>query len=784
MAVDLDFANSGLEKLKGNVVKESFTATTLGNKYLAVQQQDLLGNAQQTFFANSFDLKVGGNGKLQTAEGFVLTGYQLNNLGQVQVNDPNVATNGVTVRSAELVEKDGQFINKEVGLDQTLRKVSGDTWQWTVKRGNETLVDQSVEIKFFADGKLATIDGSVNFAKSATLNWGVHGTTTQSFDLEKVFTDDKARDTKAIQVNWFDGKSTASKTILPNLQLNANQAVANADFFSNVTTQNIKNLDKAIRIFSYNDPTSAPVSTTQTLTRVSGDNWQLTIKNGATTLLDKNYDLTFNPDGSLATINGVAATTSNETLNWGAPGTTNENIDIAGIFANSNEKTDVALTQTLTRVSGNTWEWQVKKGSEILNTQNVDLEFDSNGSLIKVDGEFTGSKKITVNYGSYVGDTEQTFALDSIFKKGDFSQVVRVTDNIGVGRDVRIDYSRTGAAPDNRWQAKVWNEATGKLAASIDFRFDSNGRVISVGNLDTSGDTDPPVIKQADGRQSAKAHTFSLDWGIGTGSSELTLDFENVFSQGGSNREILPTKTDSIELGKRKGVNIDENGNVIATYAKKDGTGDININLYRLATSSFDSPNALRKDDKTGYLSAGVSAGFNNVRPLGTDKDFNGVLLEGFSGKLTGPTKKTSERTILQVIGDGYNQNVYEQALGQENNALRYAVYFKANAGKIDNIYNILGDRALRDVVSTVFSIPERVATQPVATQAALFERKVDVKKFKDPQFVDQFIQRFLALSGDTGGNQASNFQTQLIGGTADSSSLLTLAAQNLNVLV
>ncbi len=161
-----------------------------------------------------------------------------------------------------------------------------------------------------------------------------------------------------------------------------------------------------------------------------------------------------------------------------------------------------------------------------------------------------------------------------------------------------------------------------------------------------------------------------------------------------------------------------------------------------------------------------------------------GELIDGYAGKLAKPAKTTDSKSVMDIIAGGYNQNIFEQALGQENMALRYAVYFKNNASKIKSVYHVLGDRALRDVFSAVFNIPERVATQPIETQAAVFSRKINIEKFQDPKYVDQFIQRFLAMSGNSGGGSsgATGYQASLLSG-GDSGSLLNMVAQNINIL-
>lgn len=81
---------------------------------------------------------------------------------------------------------------------------------------------------------------------------------------------------------------------------------------------------------------------------------------------------------------------------------------------------------------------------------------------------------------------------------------------------------------------------------------------------------------------------------------------------------------------------------------------------------------------------------------------------------------------------ENYIRNEFEVNLGEQNAALRQAAYFARSASGIADVYSILGDRILRDVVTTTFSIPPQLAVQPVESQAAAISRRIDVSKFKE----------------------------------------------------
>ena len=79
----------------------------------------------------------------------------------------------------------------------------------------------------------------------------------------------------------------------------------------------------------------------------------------------------------------------------------------------------------------------------------------------------------------------------------------------------------------------------------------------------------------------------------------------------------------------------------------------------------------------------------------------------------------------------------------------------------------MLGDPILRDVVTTGLGLPLEIAIQPLEAQETAITSRVDITQFKNPKFVDQFIDRYLLAK-----------QTAAQSTTTDSTDLTTLAAQ------
>jgi Protein of unknown function (DUF1217) len=74
------------------------------------------------------------------------------------------------------------------------------------------------------------------------------------------------------------------------------------------------------------------------------------------------------------------------------------------------------------------------------------------------------------------------------------------------------------------------------------------------------------------------------------------------------------------------------------------------------------------------------------------------------------------------------------------NNALT----FRKQASTISSIDQILGDPLLRKVVTTALNIPLQIAFQPLLAQEKAVSAQLDITKFKDPKYVESFVQRYL----------------------------------------
>jgi hypothetical protein len=127
-----------------------------------------------------------------------------------------------------------------------------------------------------------------------------------------------------------------------------------------------------------------------------------------------------------------------------------------------------------------------------------------------------------------------------------------------------------------------------------------------------------------------------------------------------------------------------------------------------------------------------------------TDKRYRDFA-ETFNFFRYGETTTIFERTRQGTI-DRYMRLSLEEDAGVQNEGVRLALYFERMAAKIENIYSILADPALGQVVRTALGLPQSLAAADIDRQAALIESRIDIEEFKDPDKVGEFLQRFTAL--------------------------------------
>jgi hypothetical protein len=117
---------------------------------------------------------------------------------------------------------------------------------------------------------------------------------------------------------------------------------------------------------------------------------------------------------------------------------------------------------------------------------------------------------------------------------------------------------------------------------------------------------------------------------------------------------------------------------------------------------------------------------------------------------------------VTQRLVDRYANAEYEKSLGARDPAVREARYFAANIGKVNSIYEILGDNVLRTVVTDTLGLPKQLALQSIESQAETIRRRLDISQFKTTSAAASATQvaRSNALADVTGLEKAAALAT------------------------
>jgi Protein of unknown function (DUF1217) len=113
---------------------------------------------------------------------------------------------------------------------------------------------------------------------------------------------------------------------------------------------------------------------------------------------------------------------------------------------------------------------------------------------------------------------------------------------------------------------------------------------------------------------------------------------------------------------------------------------------------------------------------------------------------------------VIGTLTSAYAEVTWRHSLDAATPGLSNALTFRSEASKITSIDQILGDPVMRNVVTTALGIPLQIAFQPIGAQEKAISTQLDIKKFKDPKFVESFVQRYLiaASASATGTNTST----------------------------
>lgn len=121
------------------------------------------------------------------------------------------------------------------------------------------------------------------------------------------------------------------------------------------------------------------------------------------------------------------------------------------------------------------------------------------------------------------------------------------------------------------------------------------------------------------------------------------------------------------------------------------------------------------------------------------------AFVSAFDFTRYGETTTTFSPALGPTV-DKYMRQTLEENEGKKNEGVRLALNFERKAGDITNFYDVLADKALATVVRTALGLPDSFASADIDKQAKLFEEKLDIADFTDPDRLKTFLKRFTSL--------------------------------------
>lgn len=110
---------------------------------------------------------------------------------------------------------------------------------------------------------------------------------------------------------------------------------------------------------------------------------------------------------------------------------------------------------------------------------------------------------------------------------------------------------------------------------------------------------------------------------------------------------------------------------------------------------------------------------------------------------------------VIRTITNAYAEVIWRKSLDATTPGLANALAFRKEASTITSVDQILGDPVMRAVVTTSLGIPVEIAFQPLQAQEKTISTRLDITKFKDPKFVESFVQRYLLAVSTNGASMS-----------------------------
>ncbi|QRM54528.1 DUF1217 domain-containing protein [Sinorhizobium sp. BG8] len=388
------------------------------------------------------------------------------------------------------------------------------------------------------------------------------------------------------------------------------------------------------------------------------------------------------------------------------------------------------------------------------------FNFQDDGTLATGDSAQTAAQtKATKNlYMSRYNDADDEADETLIANyKSDMSEVTSVSDFIDSDDVYTLALTAFGLDPDTEWPYRIkqvlmsdLNDPNSYVYKLKDERYVELAKAF---NFDSEGNIDAPVLAQGESEILAISKAYVVE------KSRFATEDEQTAAE--EEATYYSEQMQSIESVDDLLSNSRLTDFILEAYRIDPETVDEEF-LRNIFSSDLDDPDSfVNQQSDRSYRQ--IVASFN------FDEDGN-VVAEETAGAM-------SRRGIYETI-DNYVRQMMEENAGDQNAAVRLALYFERTAPTISSAYSIIADDALYEVFRTTFEIADEVANSDVDAQAEMIERYLDLEDLQDPEKVQKLIVRFCVLYDSENMTDQSGALTLLSGtsGNISADTLLSMA--------
>jgi hypothetical protein len=108
------------------------------------------------------------------------------------------------------------------------------------------------------------------------------------------------------------------------------------------------------------------------------------------------------------------------------------------------------------------------------------------------------------------------------------------------------------------------------------------------------------------------------------------------------------------------------------------------------------------------------------------------------------PPPLSNAQSVATIVTQ-FATNNFEASEGQQNTGLQQALYFRRMIGSVRSIAQLMSDPTLTSVAVTGSGLPSQFGLLDYSQQVPILTKALDLSKFKDPAYVDRFVEKYFA---------------------------------------